>query len=291
MKASLAVVVVLLAACSSASTAAPEAMPPSASSLPAAPTASPPQDVPPLVDPPGGRAVSYGPDPLQRLDLFVPEGAGPHPLVLWLHGGGWLVGDKADLPFRDLVEQGVVVASANYRSALTEWPATFEDPGLALAAVLDDVEADVDPDRVVVAGFSAGAHLAALLALSGEVPVAGIMSFAGPQDLRDLTNVPGDEGLGPAALVALLLDCPPAECPERVAAASPVTLVDADAPPAYVQVGSEDQLVAAAVGQAFAAAFDDSGVPVDLEVLDGIGHQFVRTDGVDDFLVRVLASR
>lgn len=234
--------------------------------------------------------LAYGDDPAQRVDLTLPAGSGAHPLLVWFHSGGWIVGDKVENPFADLAEQGVAVASANYRMALTEWPGTFEDPEIVVDFLRARADDDgVDPDRVVLAGFSAGGHLAMLTMLAGDVSVSAAMSFAGPLDLRDLTNIPDQGGLGAAALLALLFDCPIDECPERVADASPSARIRADAAPAFVQAGTADPLVDSQMAVDFAAAATRAGAKVDLEVIDGLGHAVERTPAVAAFLAEHLA--
>lgn len=237
----------------------------------------------------GDKDLAYGPEPLQRLDLFLPDGPGPHPLLLWFHGGGWVVGDKSDLPFRDLVDRGIAVASANYRGALDVYPALFEDPGTALSWLVErSDDFDLDVDRVVVGGFSAGAHLAALTVLTTHVPVAGLVGFAGPYDLRDLTNVPGNGGIGATALLALMLDCPIEDCPDRLEAVSPIVQVTGDAPPVLLQAGTADPVVDARSSESLATELEAAGVDVALELIDGGGHRVIRTDAVDAFLSRLL---
>lgn len=227
--------------------------------------------------------------PAQVMDLALPPGDGPHPLLLWIHGGGWMVGSRSTSPFADLAADGVAVASMDHRTALAPYPAPFDDPALALAHIRDDAaDLRVDPDRIVLAGFSSGAHLAAMAALAGDEPVAGLLTFAGPLDLRDLADVPGRGGEGAAALLGILVDCSPEECTERVAAVSPVTLVSATAPPILVQHGTDDPVVPFSVGQAFVDAATEVGADVTLDAVDGLRHDVRRTDAVRAFLGRVL---
>lgn len=137
--------------------------------------------------------VAYGPDERNKLDVFVPEKtAGPMPVAIFVHGGGFLRGDKAD---RDNVgtffaRNGVIGLVPSYRLApKNQWPAGAED----IAAVVRWARANVaalggDPDRIYVTGESAGAaHVAAAILMKrfspeGRLPVAGAVLVSGVYD-------------------------------------------------------------------------------------------------------------
>lgn len=113
---------------------------------------------------------SYGDDPGQRLRVYVPEGEGSKPVVVYLHGGGFVTGslDMIDEPARDLAHRtGAVVVSATYRRAPEHrFPAAHDDASVALRwAVEHAAEHGGDPGRVSLAGDSAGGTLAAAAAL------------------------------------------------------------------------------------------------------------------------------
>ena len=118
---------------------------------------------------PPTRTLSYGKDSLQALDLWVPEGAGKAPLVLFVHGGGWKRGSKDNAVGRampaHMLEQGYAFASIDYRlvpAATVEQQAS--DVAAALAHLLERAdEYGIDRSRVVLTGHSAGAHLVALV--------------------------------------------------------------------------------------------------------------------------------
>ena len=139
--------------------------------------------------------VAYGDRPRQRLDLYGPsEANAPAPVLLWVHGGGFIRGEKSspDHPFnahvgRWAARNGMLGAVMNYRLAPDHrWPAGGEDVGLAIAWLrAHAVDHGGDPDRIVVVGTSAGAvHVAAHLALrtdaggaAGAVLLSGIYGF------------------------------------------------------------------------------------------------------------------
>ena len=117
---------------------------------------------------PGTRELAYGADPKQRLDLLVPPDATRAPLLLFVHGGGWSIGDKrtgAGAKAAHFSAQGWAFASANYRLVPQ---VTVESQAADIAAAIAWARANaagqgLDPDRIVLMGHSAGAHLVALV--------------------------------------------------------------------------------------------------------------------------------
>jgi len=112
--------------------------------------------------------VAYGDDPLQKLDLHLPDTPTNAPVMVYIHGGGWAKGDKAAVGLKPAFfnGKGWIFVSVNYR-LLPEGkhPANVEDIALALAKVHNEVaEKGGDPGKLFVMGHSAGAHLAALVA-------------------------------------------------------------------------------------------------------------------------------
>ncbi len=140
----------------------------------------------------------------QRLDVFVPDGPGPWPLLVWVHGGGWQNGDKALQATGSQLRQatrGYVVASINYRlSGVAPHPAQIHDCKAAIRWLrLHAAEYRIDPARVGAWGSSAGGHLVALLGTSGDVPalegdenpgassrVSSVVDWYGPSDLPNM---------------------------------------------------------------------------------------------------------
>lgn len=115
--------------------------------------------------PAGWREDAYGPDPLQKVDWVAPPGVRKAPLVLFVHGGGWSIGDKrmdAGKKGAHFVGEGWAFASANYRLVPQ---ATVEQQAQDVASAIAWArrQPGVDPDRIVLMGHSAGAHLAALV--------------------------------------------------------------------------------------------------------------------------------
>ncbi len=139
---------------------------------------------PPPLPPPALADVPYGPDPLQRLDLYIPAGAGtaPRPLLVEIHGGGWSFGSKSSFASyygagaggiieQAFHERGAVVASVDYRLAPA---AIFPAQNLDCARALQFLRSwsgflNIDPDDVTIIGESAGAHLALWLAMNPDL--------------------------------------------------------------------------------------------------------------------------
>lgn len=141
-------------------------------------------DAPAPSDAPPPQTLSYGSDPLQGLNLWVPKAERPAPLVLFVHGGGWKRGSKDNAMSRampgHMMEQGYAFASIDYRlvpAATVEQQAA--DVAAALAYLLERADAlGIDRSRVVLTGHSAGAHLVALVGTDERYLKAAGLSFA-----------------------------------------------------------------------------------------------------------------
>lgn len=127
-----------------------------------------------------------------RFDLVLPAGPGPHPLVVWVHGGGWFFGSKADvLPYvEQLAVRGFAGAVVNYpRAPRARHPSAPRAVNAALRHLLDHAEEyEIDPSRIVLAGDSAGAQVAAELAVLCTNPTyaatTALEPALGPEQLR-----------------------------------------------------------------------------------------------------------
>ena len=230
------------------------------------------------------------------LDLYRPAaGAVKPPLVVFLHGGGWLRGDRSLVgpgfagwrpgPLARLAAAGFAVASADYRlSGEARFPAQLEDVSAAVDWLTGRAdEYGFDPGRIVLWGESAGAHLAALLGLQSPGRVRGVVDWYGPADLAALDKQVGAAG----ALTddpldsrqARLLGAPVAEVPELARAASPISHVRAGAPPFLIAHGTADRAVPFQQSEALAAALAEAGADVRFEAVDGADHMWI---GVED---------
>lgn len=232
------------------------------------------------------------------LDLYLPEnGQPPYPLIVWIHGGAWWAGSKADCTDAlALLPEGYAVASVDYRlSQEAIFPAQIQDVRAAVRWLrLNASEYGVDPERFAAWGSSAGGHLAALLGASWEYRgwdasqsytqsapdmiscvVQGVIDWYGPSDFNHMNNIPGDQDHFAA-------DSPESQLiggavplhPELVQAANPITYLSQPYPPFLICHGSSDRLVLPNQSQMLYEALTRRGYEVTLRILPGQGHGF-----------------
>lgn len=225
-----------------------------------------------------------------RLDRYLPPtGGAGRPAIVMVHGGSWRGGDKGQSLTsttewsRTLAAGGFVVYDIQYRLApAVRHPVPFEDVLCALAHVRERSTSDgVDPERVVLLGRSAGAHLALLAAYRGsEAPcgrpavVRGVVALYGPTELIAAYADPGDPDLiGARSIFRDLLGGTPDEVRERYLDAMPRTWLDGAVPTLLVH-GQADQIVSPRHSAELAARLREHGVPVAHVVLPWSGHSF-----------------
>jgi acetyl esterase/lipase len=187
--------------------------------------------------------VAYGPGERQRLDVYSPKGATRAPVLIFVHGGGWYNGSKADYPFLGdaFVEAGYVTVIISYRVApQAVFPEFVQDVALSVRWVKDNIaNLGGDPNRVYLMGQSSGAHTAALVALDPtylrEVglernAIRAFVGQAGPYNFLDFleTDARTQKAMGPR---------------ENWARAQPVNWVDGKQPPMFLQHGLKDTVV------------------------------------------------
>lgn len=219
------------------------------------------------------------------------SGADKRPTLVYLHGGGWVMGDKSNqgLPLcNHLARLGWVCANANYRlSPGATWPDHLVDAKAAIAWLREHAdEWNVDPDFVAIAGGSAGGHVAAMAALTTDDPrlqpgfekadtslQAAVMFYA-VYDLRNTLGVHHPEFLTKLVGRHVLKAFPDTE-PERFAAASPRNHVEKASQPWLILQGDADTLTPDAEARDFAEALRDaSDHPVIYAGLPGAQHAF-----------------
>ena len=213
-----------------------------------------------------------------KLDLVVPEGEGPFPVCILVHGGGFERGDKQQQPkhwFQPLREAGYAWVTINYRLAPAhQYPASVEDLKTAIRWVKTHATAHrIDPNRIVLIGESAGAYLTSIVGARNEAEtrVAAVVSFYGPSDLivrfdatkdnpsQSFANYFGVTEDTPAAR-ALLVD------------ASPVTHVRPGLPPFLLLHGDEDARVPYEQSVIFYERLKAQDLPVKFVTVKGGGH-------------------
>jgi acetyl esterase/lipase len=221
-----------------------------------------------------------------ELDLYLPEGDGPWPVVVHVHGGGWQRGSRRHpLPrlgpdFYDrLAGHGLAVAAIDYRlSGEARFPAQLEDVRAAVGWVHDRAASyDLDPSRVFLWGDSAGGHLALLAGLTGA-KVHGIVAWFPVTDLAglpaDIAAAGGVPDPGPQSREALLLGAPAGIVPDLARQASPLAHAGPDAPPVLLMHGDADDMVPAAQSVRLAEALRTAGADVELVLVPGATHMW-----------------
>jgi triacylglycerol lipase len=197
-------------------------------------------------------------------DIYQPDSDGSnsnglHPGIVMIHGGAWIAGDKSydAVHARKFAAQGYVVMVINYRLAPThKHPAQIDDCFEAIRWLVSNSESySVDSERIGVWGYSAGGHLAALVATnprSGIPRVKACVAGGAPCDLR---LIPDDSGL-----LAGFLGGTRRQIPEIYEAASPVHHVSEDDPPMFLFHGESDRLVPITFSQGMLKRLEDNRV-------------------------------
>ena len=222
---------------------------------------------------PPAPAVRYGTHDEQVANLHLPAGeGGPWPAVMLIHGGFWRERWDRTLTTplaHDLAARGYAVWNVEYRRVGHEeggYPGTLGDVAAALAALARLPE--VDPERIVAVGHSAGGHLALWLAgeRSAGARLAAAVSLAGVADLRQAYS----DRLGDGAVAAFLGEVTGEELDARLRAASPLERLGS-IPRALVH-GTLDDVVPVSQSRDYAARVGAAGIAVDLVELDGADH-------------------
>ncbi|MEU6845593.1 alpha/beta hydrolase [Streptomyces sp. NPDC046716] len=230
--------------------------------------------------------VSYAEIPGFRpllLDLRVPPGEGPFPLVVWIHGGAFLFGDRRFLPdtvpagsvFDALIKADIAVATIDYRfSGEAPFPAQLDDVKAALSHLRAHAEEfDLDADRIGLWGESAGGHLAALAGLT-DGGISAVVAWYPLTDLRIL------DPHNPETPMAKLIGGPPAELPELATQASPVTYVSPSGPPFLLIHGTADEQLPHSQSEALHQLLVAAGVSSTFLPVEGAGHTFTGHDDI-----------
>lgn len=213
--------------------------------------------------------VPFGDGPRQRIDVYAPRGraVATRPVILFLYGGSWRSGAKRGYGFvgRALAANGFVVGIPDYRIVPEHrFPDFLEDNAAALRWLrANAARFGGDPDRIVLAGHSAGAYNAAMLAMDPQwlgvhrSAIKGWFGLSGPYDFLPLKGAitRGAFGAWP-----------------DLAATQPITHASAGDPPAFLATGAEDMMVLPGNGEALAARLHSVGVPVTVRAYPGIGH-------------------
>ena len=226
------------------------------------------------------RDIAYGPHPRQKLDVFAPSpapGGDALPLLVFIHGGGWMNGQKEWMAFMAPAILGApaVFASLSYRLAPeSRWPLPLDDCLAATVWLARNAERfGADPAHIFVGGHSAGAHLAAAVAVrhrqvaktGGTARIRGCLPISGTFDMRFNNVVAGSM----EDRIQRNLFVSPADAED----ASPLLLVDAETPPFLIAYGERD----------FPRIRDQGARMAQCLARSGVNHKVLELSGADHF--------
>lgn len=229
------------------------------------------------------------------LDIYLPpKSTGKSPLVVWIHGGAWMLNDKyADMGYmkntvRGFIDSGYALASIDYRfSTEAVFPAQIQDCNQALEYLYQHAqEYNIDNSRIALIGFSAGGHLASLMGLSHNnsvtqfYPAAAkthfsikcVLDFYGPSDFVILAGSPDTSINNERNPVSILLGASPLKRPDIAKRASPVTYIDKNDPPFFIVQGEKDESVPNTQSIILSSWLTLAGVKNELTVVPNAPH-------------------
>ena len=217
-----------------------------------------------------GDAIAYGDGNRSRLDVYAPEQRGAAaPVVFFIYGGGWSRGERREYEFvgRALASRGFVTVIADYRLwPEVSYPSFLEDGARALRWVQDNIaQYGGDPNRLFLAGHSAGAYNAVMQALDPSfrnefgvtMPILGVAALSGPFDFYPFEYNEVRDVFGQAPN------------PEGT---QPINLITSASPPMYLATGTTDPIVRMQNTERFADRLRAQGVWVTSQYYDGFGH-------------------
>jgi acetyl esterase/lipase len=229
-----------------------------------------------------------------ELDLRIPDGVGPWPVILYLHSGAWITGDRTGGPAIRQASRGYAVASIDYPLAPTYvWPTQLEACKAAVRWLrANAARFNLDPTRIGVFGTSAGGHLAAMLGTTADRPefeglalgngqyssaVKAVVDLYGPTDLLKIDeqklpcygNLSANSPLMPPSL---LMGCPIQQCKDATATSNPINYATPDDPPFLVMQGLLDCLTPWMQSQMLYDALRAQGVQAKLYLLPTAKH-------------------
>jgi acetyl esterase/lipase len=236
----------------------------------------------------------------QNLDIYLPEGDGPFPVVVNLHAGGFKFGDKNMIPGtigQALLDAGYAVVGVNYRlSGEAPFPAAVLDARAAVRFLRANAAAyQLDPERIAAFGQSAGGNLVAMLGTAAESTafddaslgnaevssaVQAVVNWFGPTDFGQMDAQAAAQGCAASdqthseagSFESAYLGAAVATSPELVAQANPISYIDGSEPPFLVQKGELDCTVAVESTRMLADALQAAGVTAEYDLLTGVGH-------------------
>ena len=253
-----------------------------------------------------------GSDREEKLDVYFPPDtfARPRPAFLWIHGGGWVKGDKGDLRESKigatLATHGYFVFSINYKlgktsagvakdppvsidppvpvpltaappDAVVPWPQNIADCKSALRYIRKEAtKYGIDPDHIAVGGGSAGGHLALVLGLSQNSPEMNKLGlYPGQSNKVDcIIDFYGAAEFIIPRRMEVVSGATPEETARNIRAATPATYLAKDSPPVLVVHGDADTLVSLGTSKRLVEAMNHLGIPNEFIIVPGAPHAF-----------------
>ena len=241
--------------------------------------------------------IPYAEDTVKKhlLDIYLPPNAkAKNPLIVWVHGGAWMLNDKyADMNYmrntiKEFMDSGYALASIDYRfSTSAVFPAQIQDCNQALEFLYDHAAAyKLDKNLIALIGFSAGGHIASLTSLSHNNNVAAfynkgnkkefsikcVLDFYGPSDLIAIASSPDTSINNLHSPVSILIGALPVERPDLAKNASPVSYIDKNDPPFLIVQGEKDESVPNTQSWLLHSWLSLAGVKNELIIVPGAPH-------------------
>lgn len=242
------------------------------------------------------KGIEYGKggDVTLKLDLYAPKHlAEPAPAVIFIHGGAWKGGSREVYHYycTKFAEQGYVAATISYRlTGVAPFPAAVEDAKCAVRWLRANAERlDVDPDRIGVAGGSAGGHLSMMVGYAPDMKeldgdgghsdtssrVQAVVDLYGPTDLTT------DFAISRGEVINFLDGKKFDQAPDLYRLASPITYVTKDDPPTLILHGSIDEVVPIEQAELLVAKLQENGLVFEYDRVEGWPHAMDLADGVN----------
>jgi acetyl esterase/lipase len=239
--------------------------------------------------------VSYGNDTKQKMDVYLPANrdTGNTKLLVLIHGGAWIEGDKTDFVIDDIKKllPGYALANVNYRLSINgqnTFPAQEEDVKSAVSFLLNKQTAYKFSKKMVLLGASAGAHLALLQGYkhADMITPRAIISYFGPTDLAYLYNHPGNP-LVPSMLAGII-GATPTQNAGIYATSSPINYVTSKSAPTLLLQGDADPLVPVDQASMLKDKLNAFGISNQLIIYPGEQHGFTPAKMQDSY-TRIIA--
>jgi acetyl esterase/lipase len=220
-----------------------------------------------------------------KMDLYFPDSGGPWSALVYVHGGSWIHGDKAEAAgfAQIMASQGYLVVSINYRLYPTaRYPAMIHDVKCAIRSLRANADQyNLDPNRIAALGISAGGHLVALAGTSDQSPGLDVGEYLDQSSrvravvvmapVTDLTRS------FPNADIELMRQVGFGE--DNILQASPITHVTEDDPPFLLIHGDQDEVVPVEQSKLMYDRLVQANVPAQLVIVKNARHSLTASDG------------